>query len=198
MEKQEIRDYAQEVAKILGENDEQPISQIEQLVELLGRDFVQEQLEETQKIEEKGGLKTDDNKRRRTMGGTFFYIVKGKMDESVRQKIFPNFGKTPKAKSLTWEDRQDYVDNLMDEADHGVMRHVMITLQGRPGKMIIEGKNVPLLNKFGKIRSYGYNNAMYSSRIDRMIVQETLDEVSFFILLKNAVCSSSEPKMKIS
>ncbi|GAB5490901.1 MAG: hypothetical protein Phog2KO_11160 [Phototrophicaceae bacterium] len=142
MEKQEIRDYAQEVAKILGENDEQPVSQIEQLVEHLGRDFVQEQLEETQKIEEKGGLKTDDNKRRRTMGGVFFYLVKGKMDESIRQKIFPNFGKTEKAKSLTWEERQDYVDDLIDEAEHGAMRHVMITLQGRPGKTIIEGNSV--------------------------------------------------------
>ena len=65
----EIKDYAKEVAEALGETDEQPISQIEMLIERLGRDFVQQHLEETQKIEADGGLKTDDNKRRRTMGG---------------------------------------------------------------------------------------------------------------------------------
>lgn len=142
MEQQEIKDYAKEVAEALGETDEQPISQIEMLIERLGRDFVQQHLEETQKIEADGGLKTDDNKRRRTMGGVFFYIIKPKMDEEIRQEIFPNFGKKPKGKVIEWEERQDYVDDLIDTAEHGEMRYVNITLHGRPGKTIIEDNSV--------------------------------------------------------
>lgn len=142
MEKQEIKAYAEEVAKALGETEDQPISQIEMLVEHLGRDFVQQHLEETQKIEADGGIKTDDNKRRRTMGGVFFYIIKPKMDEETRQKIFPNFGKKPKGTVIKWEDRQDYVDDLIDTAEHGEMRYVNITLHGRPGKTIIEDNSV--------------------------------------------------------
>lgn len=142
MEKQEIREYAQEVAKALDENDEQPISQIEQLIEHLGRDFVQQHLEEAQKIEEKGGIKTDDNKRKRTLGGSFFYIIKPKMDEDIRQQIFPNFGKKEKGKIIDWENRQDYLDDLLDEGEHGLMHFATVTLQGRPGKVVIDGNSV--------------------------------------------------------
>ena len=50
--------------------------------------------------------------------------------------------KSPKGKVIEWEERQDYVDDLIDTAEHGEMRYVNITLHGRPGKTIIEDNSV--------------------------------------------------------
>lgn len=142
MEKSEIKAYTQEVAKKLGETDEQPIHQIELIIELAGQEFVQEMLEETLQIEEKGGMQTEDNKRRRTPGGVFFYIVKGKMDAELRQQIFPNFGQRERLRVVEWDERHEFVDPILDSEEYGNMRYATVNLHGRPGKVVIEGDSV--------------------------------------------------------
>lgn len=142
MTKEEIQAYTEEVAKELGETKEKPIRQITQLIELAGRDFVQKYVDETKKIEAKEGLKTDDGKRRRTPGGVFFYIIKGKLDAEIRKKIFPHFGQREKAKVVKWEERHDHIDALIDDAEHGPMRYVTLTIHGRPGKIVVDGDTV--------------------------------------------------------
>lgn len=139
-EKTEIQEYIDAVAKELGEKDEKPVGQIVRMVEHLGRDWVQSMVDETNKIEEKDGMKTDDGKRRRTKGGVFFYICKGKMDDEAKLKVFPNFAL--KGKVVEWEERHEHIDELMDSAEHGNMRYVTITLHGRPGKIIKEGNSI--------------------------------------------------------
>jgi hypothetical protein len=101
---------------------------------------VQELLAEVEKIEADGGLMTEDGTRRRTKGGVFFYLAKGKMPAEARQIVFPNFGQ--RGKSVEWEERQEYVQQLADADQHGEMRYVTLTLHGRPGKVIVEDNSV--------------------------------------------------------
>lgn len=140
MEQSEIQEYTDEVAKILNETEEKPVRQIRLMVEHLGREWVAKMLEETHKIEEKGGMKIENRKRRRTIGGVFFYISKGKMTDEQRALVFPHSG--PGGKVVKWEERHDYVDKLMDKGEHGKMRHVNITLSGRPGEVIEEDHSI--------------------------------------------------------
>jgi Phosphorylated adapter RNA export protein, RNA-binding domain len=142
MEKSELKEFAQEAAKKLGETEEKPIAQIELLIELIGREFVEEKLNETMSIEEKGGMKTEDGKRRRTAGGVFFYLAKGKMDAEIRQQIFPNFGQGEKRRVVQWDERREFIDPLLEKDEHGEMRYVTITLRGRPAEIVIEGDSV--------------------------------------------------------
>lgn len=139
-EKTEIQEYIDAVAKELDEKDEKPVEQIVRMVEHLGQEWVQSMVEETNKIEEKGGMKTDDGKRRRTKGGVFFYICKGKMDDEAKIKVFPSFAL--KGKVVEWEERHEHIDALMDAAEHGNMRYVTIHLHGRPGKIVKEGNSI--------------------------------------------------------
>jgi hypothetical protein len=142
MEKSELTTYSQEVAEKLGETEEIPINQIQSIIEHAGRDFVETMLAETMLIEEQGGMQTENNKRRRTPGGVFFYIVKGKLDIEVRQQIFPNFGQAEKRPVLEWDERRQHVDSLLEHEAQGEIRYVTIILHGRPNEVIIKGDTV--------------------------------------------------------
>ena len=89
MDKIDIQKSAKIIAKALNESNKHAIQQIGQLIEVLGIDFVQANLAETLDIEVKGGMKTNDGKRRRSAGGVFFYTVKPKLSPEQRGLIFP-------------------------------------------------------------------------------------------------------------
>lgn len=141
---EDIQKEAQKIAEILGETDEQPLGQIAQVIEKCGLELVQKVTEETNKIEEKGGMKTHDGKRRRTKGGVFFFIIKGRMDADVRQEIFPNFGKHSNGDAappgIKWEERLEHYKPLLEEP--GQVKNLTVTLIGRPGKLHIENGSV--------------------------------------------------------
>lgn len=65
-----------EVVATLGETERMPLRQITLMVEICGRVFVQRILEEALAIEEAGGMLVTDGSRRRTPGGTFFYVAR--------------------------------------------------------------------------------------------------------------------------
>jgi len=146
MEQEEIQSVARDVAEKLGENEPNPVRQIEMILKHLGPEFVQEHLDETLKIEAEGGMMTQDGKRRRSAGGVFFYIVKGKMEPSIRQIIFPNFGQTTKGAVMEWRERQEMIDKVKD--DPGELRRVAVTLYGRPGKIEILDNSVVMAMNF--------------------------------------------------
>jgi hypothetical protein len=153
MQTEEIQAYALEVAKRLNEESKQPLEQIELLLQLAGRDFVDSHVKEAIEIEEKGGMMTEDKKRRRTLGGVFFYIVKGKLEPEVVGQIFPGYGQSKAAQVIPWEDRMKHVQPLLNAGEHGDMRYVTITLHGRPGKVVIDGDTVitTITNELGQI-----------------------------------------------
>ena len=144
MQPEEILTEAKKIAEILGETDEGPVGQIAQVIEKCGLEFAQKIAEETNKIEEKGGMKTHDGKRRRTKGGVFFFLVKGRIDADIRKEIFPNFGKHSNGDvappGIKWEDRAEYFDKLRESP--GQVNNLTITLIGRPGELHTENGSV--------------------------------------------------------
>jgi RNA recognition motif-containing protein len=92
---EEVRQAAQELAQRLGE---EPAAQrrIERVVRVAGIDFAQAITEEALSIEEAGGMMTLDGTRRRTAGGVFFYLVRGRISDDLRREIF-TFHKKKKA-----------------------------------------------------------------------------------------------------
>jgi Phosphorylated adapter RNA export protein, RNA-binding domain len=144
MTPEDIQKEAQKIAKALGETADNPIKQIALIIEKCGLELAQKVAEETEKIEADGGMKTHDGKRRRTKGGTFFFIIKGRIDAKVRQEIFPNFGKhsdgevTPPG--IEWSERIEHLKPLLEEP--GQVNNLTVTLIGRPGKIHIEGGTV--------------------------------------------------------
>ena len=141
---EEIKKEAHKIAEALGETDEGPIGQVALIIEKCGLAFAQKIAEETEKIEESGGMKTHDGKRRRTKGGTYFFIIKGRIDAKTRQEIFPNFGQNSDGEvtppGIEWADRMEYLKPLIEEP--GQVNNLTVTLIGRPGKIHIEGGSV--------------------------------------------------------
>ena len=158
MQPEDIKNEAVKIAEQIGETDGKPISQIELLIEKCGLEFVQKIAEETNKIEEGGGMKTHDRKRRRTKGGVFFFLAKGRMEANIRQEIFPNFGKHTNGEVLPlgidWEDRIQHFEALKEEA--GQVNNLTVTLIGRPGKVAIEGSTVMTVINQNEVKSPPY------------------------------------------
>jgi len=142
MEREEIKALALEAAKTLGEENEGPVHQLELILEHVGKEFLDEMLAETQKIEDGGGMMTDDGKRRRTKGGVFFYLAKGKIDARVRYLIFPSFGQKERGKVIEWGERLKYLDGIYEPEAAGELKYHVITLQGRPNKVVVDGSSV--------------------------------------------------------
>jgi len=140
----QISQLAVQFGDALGETTVKPIEQIGQLIEKCGLDFVEKIMAETEATEAAGGLLTHDRKRRRSKGGVFFYLAKGRMDATLRGEIFPNFGKsgdgTIAPPGIEWGDRIAPMRALRDGA--GQISGLTVTLSGRPGKLHIDGSSV--------------------------------------------------------
>jgi hypothetical protein len=63
--------------------------QIHTAVRVLGPRAVVQLAQEALQIERQGGMTTQDGKRRRTLGGIFFHIMKGRITPAQRRLIFP-------------------------------------------------------------------------------------------------------------
>ncbi|MBN1606416.1 MAG: hypothetical protein JW940_07265 [Polyangiaceae bacterium] len=76
------------IASALNESAEQPLNQLRRVVECLGVDKCLELLEETERIEEQGGMMVPDGTRRRTAGGVFFVLARRLLSNRDRHRIF--------------------------------------------------------------------------------------------------------------
>lgn len=86
--RQEMKAFRKKVAGLiedLGETDGRALLQIDRIIERIGLDFALAKLAETDKIESEGGLMLEDNSRRRTRGGVFFFLVKKSLKEGGRK-----------------------------------------------------------------------------------------------------------------
>lgn len=138
-----MNETVQHIAQQLNETDEKPISQIAQIVELIGEEETLNYLQKTQEIEAGDGMKTEKGDRRRTPGGVFFYLVRGGMTWSQRRAVFPYFnpnaGKKPPQKKeppipYKWPMRIADFKRFKTE-DIGV-GNVEIKVVGKPLKVI--------------------------------------------------------------
>lgn len=123
---EELEHTVEHIARALNEEEEQPVSTIRQVVNQFGSEFALKTLDDTLKIEEEGGMLVHDGTRKRTPGGVFFYLVRGRIPHKDTVALFhePTF---------KWKDRLTILQELKPHP--GVVK-VKVTLIGRPGKVV--------------------------------------------------------------
>ncbi|NUM47966.1 MAG: hypothetical protein HUU38_24950 [Anaerolineales bacterium] len=87
-----ISSLATEIANELNENNSGALGQIQRLIDITGEDFVQDLLEKTRDVENKGGMFISNEReaRRRTPGGVFFHIAKEHITDEQKKIVFPS------------------------------------------------------------------------------------------------------------
>jgi hypothetical protein len=144
---EETQQFITTIASWLKETEETPLWYIRKIVRKAGPEQTMALLKEVLEIEQQGGMLVENKSRRRTVGGVFFYLAKGK--GYLKTKRYPKKTTTPAATSAqsgqpeptaqpawSWEDRIAEIAKLRTE--QGVT-NVKITLIGRPGKIANRG-----------------------------------------------------------
>ncbi len=133
-----------DIAAQLSETNPPAQAQIKAIIEAVGEDQARAWLTETLDIEAKGGMQTKNQKRRRTPGGVYLYLARGRLPKETQRQIFPyphkrkGKGKQSKPKPFRWEERLDIFTEI--EPTSGEVQTVKLTLIGRPGKLIDKGQ----------------------------------------------------------
>ncbi|MBP8003292.1 MAG: hypothetical protein KA338_28905 [Chloroflexi bacterium] len=127
------------IAIQLQETESGVITQIARIGERMGSEFVQTVLADTLHLEAEGGMLTEDKQRRRTPGGVFFYLVRGRITAEDRKVLFPRpprAAKTtpPTIVNLSGTERQAIYAQL--KSHPGVATNMKLTLVGRPAKIL--------------------------------------------------------------
>ena len=138
---EEVDALVKELAGLLGETEKGPIKQIKRIIRYCGLDFARTMYQETADIEAKGGLFLVKQERRRTPGGVFFYLIREKVSEELRDAIFPPFKSYQKANKrpavgiplFKWKDRIALIESL--KVDQGEIKSMKVILSGRPGSI---------------------------------------------------------------
>jgi hypothetical protein len=127
------------IATQLQETDPGAFGQISRILEHMGAEFVQTVLADTLRLEAEGGMLTEDKQRRRTPGGVFFYLVRGRVSPEDRKALFPiprrpTKPAPPAAIALSDTERLALYNQL--KAHSGVATNMKLTLIGRPAKIL--------------------------------------------------------------
>lgn len=152
-EQRHARAVAKRIAEQLQETEEQPLLQIQRIVQILGEEQALFYVQETVRIEEAGGMMRADGSRRRTPGGVYFTLLRSAVPREIRYKLFPQVGKQeardaqgqpplPQAEAvpltpLSWNERHTIIKEA--EKEKGTASTLKITLIGRPGRVIDRG-----------------------------------------------------------
>ena len=127
------------IATQLNETDPGALTQIARIVERMGDEFVATAVADTLRLEAEGGMLTEDKQRRRTPGGVFFYLVRGRVSPEDRKALFPTPHRPakpalPAAITLSDSERLALYNQL--KAHPGVATNMKLTLIGRPAKIL--------------------------------------------------------------
>jgi hypothetical protein len=125
---------SRQIIKTLGEKQAKPIAQVHNIVRLCGHPFAEIMLETAIAIEDDGGMMTQDGKRSRTLGGIFFFLVRGALPDDLRHIIFPDrraIKPTLEAPPIIWQDRKTHFVSVLDKPK-GKVEKVNISIEGRP------------------------------------------------------------------
>ncbi len=76
------------MAHRLGETEPEPLTQLQAVVTILGPEPALALCEQAVEMEQQGGMLTQDGTRRKTVGGMFFYLVRGSGNKAVK-KLWP-------------------------------------------------------------------------------------------------------------
>ncbi len=110
---------------------------LQRIVARLGPDTALTFLAETLALEAAGGLLTEDGTRRRTPGGVYFHLVRGRIAKHDRWRLWPADRPRP-AVTWPWAARTDYLPAAL--AEPGGAMTAKLTLTGRPGRVVKAGE----------------------------------------------------------
>jgi len=127
-------EVVQKIATTLGETSETPLAEIRRVIEVHGEEKALSILDETCKIEVGDGMLTDDGKKRRTLGGIYFKLVKNQSTPKERGKIFGPSSRIP-LKYFTWEESKELSNEAL-KLPKGEVTEVKVNIIGRPGRVI--------------------------------------------------------------
>ncbi len=119
-----IQETADQIADRLGETEPLARKKIQQVVEACGVEQALAWLQETLELEASGRLMVSSGERRRTPGGVFFYLVKGRLSKELRKQLFPYRPKKRKQKSPQQPPVQDLPvqDTITDPGSENLRR----------------------------------------------------------------------------
>jgi hypothetical protein len=133
------RQLVAQITEVLGETESQPLHQIRRLIRVMGADFAQELLHDTQAVEAAGGLFLERENRRRTPGGVFFHLACNRMTKPQRGKVFTN----PVPREQPPVQLLDLPEALQALTQHfGKASTVKLTVIGRPTQVVDRGEVV--------------------------------------------------------
>jgi len=92
---------ARSIAAQLGETQSAPVYQIRLALKLLGHERILALVEEALSIEQNGGMRTSDGKRRRTPGGVFFHLLRTAATADQRAQLFATDDERPAKRKYT-------------------------------------------------------------------------------------------------
>ncbi len=133
------KEAAAAVATQLQETESEVIAQIARILERMGSEFVQTVLADTLRLEAEGGMLTEDKQRRRTPGGVFFYLVRGRVSPEEKKVLFPITQRPSKPSppaTVTLADAERLALYHQLKAHPGVATNMKLTLIGRPAKIL--------------------------------------------------------------
>jgi hypothetical protein len=138
---QDPQTAAADIAAQLGESAPQVQAQIQRIVDHLGAEAAYGFLDKTKQCLADGGVLTHDGKRKRTPGGTFFFLVRGGVTAEQHQAIWPEHQlpghlrpRRSKPPRLSWEEARAAIPDALSQ--QGTAMSAKLTLVGRPGKII--------------------------------------------------------------
>lgn len=126
-------DIASQLIERLQETERKPVRQIKQIVEICGAEFALFMAENAETIFNNEGMTVQDGSRKRSLGGVFFYIVRGSVPPDVRRVIFPVSAKDrmkpSKYPELDWDNRHEVLQTI---TNIGEVDEVNISIKGKP------------------------------------------------------------------
>jgi hypothetical protein len=132
---------AANIAAQLDESASYVIGQIQRIVDHLGAEVAYAFLDKTKQCLADGGVLTHDGQRKRTPGGTFFFLVRGGVTAEQHQAIWPQHQlpsylrpRRTKPPRLSWEEARAAIPEALSQ--QGTAMSAKLTLVGRPGKII--------------------------------------------------------------
>jgi hypothetical protein len=128
---------AADIAAQLGESAPHVIGQIQRIVDHLGAKAACAFLDKTKQCLADGGVLTRDGQRKRTPGGTFFFLVRGGVTAEQHQAIWPQHQlpghlrpRRTKPPRLSWDEARAAIPEALSQ--QGTAMSAKLTLVGWP------------------------------------------------------------------
>lgn len=164
-----------EIAKRLQEKESKPIGQIRKIFEICGEEFANLMVDNAVLLYQNEGILTQQGDRKRTLGGVFFYLVRGSIPTDLSEEIFPQKSKRNAQERLTWGKQHKYVQKALKQK-LGEVKDVNITVSGVPQHIeFLKDKDLVMVALTDRVESY--------QSFPHGVIQPPTEPVKFFVYI---------------